>query len=183
MDAYHVLMVHFPVALWMTSALAILLRVFSDGPLARAVDSALVALLSISLLSGIVAFSIGLMVWPLETISASALARNHVLLASWTVSHWAIILFVRWRRGAAVWQGVTRWIMAVLALLGSAMLAITATLGGHLSGIYSEVSTLLSLVGWEVYKTHYVPDAGLAAFGIIVILLLTLAVWSRSKLR
>ena len=74
-------------------------------------------------------------------------------------------------------------LLAPLALLGSAMLAITATLGGHLSGIYSEVSTLLSLVGWEVYKTHYVPDAGLAAFGIIVILLLTLAVWSRSKLR
>jgi uncharacterized membrane protein len=62
MDAYHVLMVHFPIALWMTATLAIFLRAFSDGPLAKSVDHALVPLLSASLVFGIIAFSIGLMV-------------------------------------------------------------------------------------------------------------------------
>jgi len=181
MAAYHVLMVHFPIALWMTATLAILLRAFSDGPLAQAVDRALVPLLSISLVFGIIAFSIGLMVWPWETISASALGRNHVLSASWTVTYWATVLFVRWRRGEAVWNGMSRWIMAGFALLGSALLGITGTLGGHLVGIYTEVSVALRVLGWDVYTTYYVPDMTLVAIGVIATLLLGLAWWSRSK--
>lgn len=182
MAPYHVLMVHFPIALWMTATLAILLRAFSDGPLAKAVDRALVPLLGISLIFGIIAFSIGLMVWPWETISASALGRNHVLTASWTVTYWAAVLFVRWRRGEAVWNGMTRWIMAGLALLGSALLGITGTLGGHLVGIYTEVSVALRMLGWDVYTTYYVPDMTLVAIGVIAALLLGLGWWSRSRL-
>lgn len=182
MAPYHVLMVHFPIALWMTATLAILLRAFSDGPLAKAVDRALVPLLGISLIFGIIAFSIGLMVWPWETISASALGRNHVLTASWTVTYWAAVLFVRWRRGEAVWNGMTRWIMAGLALLGSALLGITGTLGGHLVGIYTEVSAALRMLGWDVYTTYYVPDMILVAIGVIAALLLGLGWWSRSRL-
>lgn len=181
MAPYHVLMVHFPIALWMTATLAILLRAFSSGPLAQAVDRALVPLLSISLVFGIIAFSIGLMVWPWETISASALGRNHVLTASWTVTYWATVLFVRWRRGEAVWNGMSRWIMAGFALLGSALLGITGTLGGHLVGIYTEVSVALRVLGWDVYTTYYAPDMTLVAIGVIATVLLGLAWWSRSK--
>lgn len=181
MDAYHVLMVHFPIALWMTATLAILLRAFSDGALAKSVDHALVPLLSISLIFGIIAFSIGLMVWPWETISASALGRNHVLTASWTVAYWAILLFVRWRRGEAVWVGMSRWVMAGLALLGSALLGVTGTLGGHLVGIYTEVSEGLRMLGWEVYTTYYVPDMTLMALVGIAVLLLGLGLLSRHK--
>jgi len=174
-------MVHFPIALWMTATLAILLRAFSDGPLAKAVDRALVPLLGISLIFGIIAFSIGLMVWPWETISASALGRNHVLTASWTVTYWAAVLFVRWRRGEAVWNGMTRWIMAGLALLGSALLGITGTLGGHLVGIYTEVSVALRMLGWDVYTTYYVPDMTLVTIGVIAALLLGMGWRSRRK--
>jgi uncharacterized membrane protein len=181
MDAYHVLMVHFPIALWMTATLAILLRAFSDGALAKSVDHALVPLLSISLIFGIIAFSIGLMVWPWETISASALGRNHVLTASWTVAYWAILLFVRWRRGETVWAGMSRWVMAGLALLGSALLGITGTLGGHLVGIYTEVSEGLRMLGWEVYTTYYVPDMTLMALVGIAVLLIGLGLLSRHK--
>ncbi|NMM27554.1 MAG: heme ABC transporter permease [Glaciimonas sp.] len=181
MAPYHVLMVHFPIALWMTATLAILYRSFSDSPLAKSVDHALVPLLSISLIFGITAFSIGLMVWPWETISASALGRNHVLTASWTLAYWAIILFVRWRRGEAVWNGMTRWITAGLALLGSALLGITGTLGGHLVGIYTEVSVALRLLGWDVYTTYYVPNMTLAALVVTVVLLLAIGFSSRSK--
>lgn len=180
MAPYHVLMVHFPIALWMTATLAILLRAFSDGPLAKAVDRALVPLLSIGLISGILAFSIGLMVWPWETISASALGRNHVLTASWTVTYWATVLFVRWTRGETVWEGLTRWIMAGFALLGSALLAVTGTLGGHLVGIYTEVSVLLRHLGWEVYTTYYVPNMTVGVIGVIAVLLLVLAFSVRS---
>ena len=35
MAAYHVVLVHFPIALWMTATLAILFRAVSDGPLAK----------------------------------------------------------------------------------------------------------------------------------------------------
>ncbi len=178
MAPYHVLFVHFPIALWMTATLAILLRAFSSGALAQAVDRALVPLLSVSLVFGIIAFSIGLMVWPWETISASALGRNHVLAASWTVAYWAMVLFVRWRRGDAVWNGLSRWIMAGFALVGSALLAITGTLGGHLIGIYTEVSVALRMLGWDVYTTYYVPNMTLATIVVVSILLLSLGRWS-----
>lgn len=181
MAPYHVVLVHFPIALWMTATLAILLRAFSDGQLAKAVDRALVPLLSISLVFGIAAFSIGLLVWPWETISSTPLGRNHVLTASWTVAYWAIILFVLWRRGETVWMGLTRWVMAGLALLGSALLGITGTLGGHLVGIYTEVSDILRLFGWEVFTTYYVPNMTLAAIGVIAALLLSLGWWHRSR--
>jgi hypothetical protein len=157
------------------------LRAFSDGPLARSVDRALVPLLSVSLIFGLIAFSIGLMVWPWETISASAIGRNHVLAASWTVAYWALVLFVRWRRGEAMWAGSMRWITAGLALLGSALLGITGTLGGHLVGIYTAWSDGLRLLGWEVYTTYYVPNMTLAALGVISVLLLVVSWWDRRK--
>jgi len=172
-------MVHFPIALWMTATLAILLRAFSGGALAQAVDRALVPLLSISLILGTIAFAIGLMVWPLETISASALGRNHVLAASWTTAYWAMVLFVRWRHGEAVWNGLSRWIMAGFALVGSALLAITGTLGGHLVGIYTEVSVALRMLGWDVYTTYYVPNMTLTVIVVVSVLLLGLGEWSR----
>ena len=135
MAAYHVVLVHFPIALWMTATLAVLLRAVSDGPLARAVDRALVPLLSLGLLSGIAAYVVGLMVWPWDTLSSTPMGRNHMLLATWTTAYWALLLVTRWLQGEAVWHGVTRWVMAGLALLGSALLGITGTLGGHLVGL------------------------------------------------
>jgi hypothetical protein len=181
MAAYHVVLVHFPIALWMTATLAILLRAFSDGALAKAVDRALVPLLTISLVSGLIAFAVGTQVWPWETISNSALGRNHVLTASWTVTYWTALLVVRWRRGEAVWIGFSRWIMAALALLGSALLGITGTIGGHLVGIYTEVSDGLRLLGWEVYTTYYVPNMTLIALIVLAALLLTMGLATRSK--
>jgi hypothetical protein len=77
---------------------------------------------------------------------------------------------------------MTRWIMAGLALLGSALLGITGTLGGHLVGIYTEVSAALRMLGWDVYTTYYVPDMTLVAIGVIAALLLGLGWWSRSRL-
>lgn len=179
MAAYHVVLVHFPIALWMTATLAIVWRALSNGALARAVDRALVPLLTIALVSGVVAFVVGLMVWPWATISSTPLGRNHVLLASWTVAYWTLLLAVRWLRGEAVWIGASRWIMAGLALLGSFLLGVTGTLGGHLVGIYTEVSSVLRLLGWEVFTTFYVPDVTLAVIVVITILLIGVGLWGR----
>ena len=177
MAAYHAVLVHFPIALWMTATLAILWRALSDGPVARAVDRALVPLLTLGLISGVVAYLVGTQVWPWETISSTPLGRNHVLLASWTVAYWAVILAIRWTQGEAVWQGVTRWAMAALAVLGAALLGITGTLGGHLVGIYTEVAGALRLLGWEVYTTFYVPMTTLGLIGAAIIVLVGLGVW------
>ncbi len=162
MAGYHVVLVHFPIALWMTATLAILVRAASDGALALAIDRALTPLLALGLLAGIAAFGVGLMVWPWEAISSTPLGRNHMLLAAWTTTYWALLLATRWIQGEAVWQGIGRWIMAALALLGAVLLGITGTLGGHLIGVYTEVSAALRVLGWEVYTTYYVPDTTLA---------------------
>jgi hypothetical protein len=183
MAPYHVVMVHFPIALWMTATLVIIFRALSDGPTAKLFDRALVPLLSVGLISGVVAFAIGLMVWPWETISASAIGRNHVLTASWTVAYWAVILYVRWGRGERVWEGLSRWVKAGLAALGCGLLGITGTLGGHLVGIYTDVSTGLRKIGWDVYTTFYVPDSTLIALAGLSILLVGVGVWAKAAHR
>ena len=182
MAAYHVVLVHFPIALWMTATLAIVWRAVSDGPLAQAVDRALVPLLTVGFIAGVAAYVVGLMVWPWETISSSPLGRNHMLVATWTVAYWALLLATRWIQGEAVWEGVSRWVMAGLALLGSALLGITGTLGGHLVGIYTEVSDVLRLFGWEVYTTYYVPNVTLAVIVIAAIILMAIGMVARRRL-
>lgn len=176
MAAYHVVLVHFPIALWMTAGLAIVFRALSDGPLAKAVDRALVLFLAIGFISGLAAYVVGLMVWPWETLSSTPLGRNHMLLATWTLAYWGLILVTRWMQGEAVWNGVMRWVMAGLAILGNVLLGITGTLGGHLVGIYTEVSQALRVLGWEVYTTFYVPDMTLIAIGVAIAALLAVGI-------
>jgi hypothetical protein len=182
MAAYHVVLVHFPIALWMTATLAIVWRAVSDGPLALAVDRALVPLLTVGFIAGVAAYLVGLMVWPWETISSSPLGRNHMLVATWTVAYWALLLATRWIQGEAVWDGIMRWVMAGLAILGSVLLGITGTLGGHLVGIYTEVSDVLRLLGWEVYTTYYVPNVTLAVIVIAAIILMAIGMVARRRL-
>ena len=181
MAAYHVVLVHFPIALWMTATLAILVRALSDGPLAKAIDRALVPLLTLGLIMGVAAYVVGLMVWPWEAISATPLGRNHMLLATWTVAYWALLLVTRWIQGEAIWEGAPRWIMAGLAVLGSALLGITGTLGGHLIGVYTEVVDVLRFFGWEVYTTFYVPILTLVAIVVGAVLLAAIGMWGARR--
>jgi hypothetical protein len=180
MAGYHVVLVHFPIALWMTAALGILYRAVSDGPLAQSIDRALVPLLSIGLMFGLATYGVGLLVWPFETVTASPLGRNHMLLATWTTAYWALLLVLRWRRGAAIWHGAMRWVSAALAMVGAVLLGITGTLGGHLIGVYTEVSQVLRLLGWEVYTTFYVPNSTLIAIGIVSLIMLGIGIRGRS---
>jgi hypothetical protein len=138
--------------------------------------------LAVGLLAGVVAYGVGLLVWPWEAISSTPLGRNHMLLATWTLAYWALILVTRWIVGEAIWEGVTRWIMAGLAILGSALLGITGTLGGHLVGIYTEVSEALRFLGWEVYTTYYVPNLTLVVILIAAIILVAIGIQGRRRL-
>lgn len=182
MAAYHVVLVHFPIALWMTATLAILWRAVSTGPVALAIDRALVPLLTVGLLSGIVAVIVGLMVWPWDAVSTSPMGRNHILLAVWTVAYWALMLVTRWIQGEGLWAGPGRWLMAGLSVLGSALLGITGTLGGHLAGIYTDLSKVLRMLGWEVHRTFYVPDLTLAVIGVATLVLLAIG-WLATRQR
>jgi hypothetical protein len=181
MAGYHGVLVHFPIALLMTATLAILVRAVSAGPLAQAVDRALVPLMAVGLLAGLVAYVVGLLVWPWEAISATPLGRNHMLLATWTLAYWALLLATRWIQGEAVWEGPMRWVMAGLAILGSGLLGITGTLGGHLVGIYTEVSQVLRLLGWEVFTTYYVPSFTLALILVAAIILTAIGILGRYR--
>jgi hypothetical protein len=166
----------------MTATLAILVRAVSAGPLAQAVDRALVPLMAVGVLAGVVALVAGLLVWPWEAISSTPLGRNHMLLATWTLAYWILLLATRWFQGEAVWEGPMRWVMAGLAILGSGLLGITGTLGGHLVGIYTEVSEVLRLLGWEVFTTYYVPSFALALILIAAVILTAIGILGRRRL-
>lgn len=176
MAAYHIVLVHFPIALWTTAALAILVRAFSQSAFAKACDRALVPLLVLSVIMGAFAYIVGLNVWPLETLTATPLGRNHMLAASWSLAYWIVVTVVRWRAGEAVWEGVGRWVMLGLAGLGAGLLTVTGTLGGHLTGTATAVSQVLRFLGWEVYTTYYVPDMTLIVIGVAIAALVAIGV-------
>jgi hypothetical protein len=181
MAAYHIVLVHFPIALWMTATLAIVWRALSNGPVALAVDRALVPLLTIGLVTGVAAYVVGLLVWPWEAISSTPLGRNHMLLATWTMAYWALVLVTRWLQGEAIWVGLTRWVMAGLGILGSVLLGITGTLGGHLVGVYTQVVDVLRYFGWEVYTTYYLPNTTLLVLLVAALLLLVAGWWGHRR--
>ena len=78
MGPYHTMLVHFTIALWTTAALIILIRALSDGRLARAVDCALTPLLLLGAVTGVLAFGVGLTVWPTEASTSSPLASQSI---------------------------------------------------------------------------------------------------------
>jgi uncharacterized membrane protein len=179
MSAYHVMLVHFPIALWTTAALIIALRTFSDGALAQSADRVLAPLLAVGTLIGATAFAVGLMVWPIEAVASSPLARNHVLLASWALAYWALLWLIRWLGGERVWQGLWRWTMLGLAALGMGLQTITGTLGGYLAGNPSAVSEVLRRLGWEVFTTFYLPDWLLGVLVVIAFALVGIGIAGR----
>lgn len=179
MAAYHVVMVHFPIALWLVAGLAILIRAVSDGAVAQTFDRALPTLLVGGLALGALAWALGLAVWPWETLSATPMGRNHMLLASWSWAYFALLTWLRLRHGAVIWQGLNRLVMAGLAGIGVVFVGITGTLGGHLVGNYTEVGQILRLLGWEIYSTFYVPDLTLGLVVSVSALLVVLGVMGR----
>ena len=178
---FHAVLVHFPVALWTTVALIVVFRALSDGALARAGDRILVALLLLSILFGLTAFAVGLSIFPLEAAAASPLTRNHILAASWSLAYWAVILVIRWLKGETVWQGINRWVMVGLVILGTILITVTGTLGGHIAGNPTVVSQVLHGLGWDVYHTFFVPDAMLWLMLAAIIVLPVLGWWGSRR--
>lgn len=176
MGPYHAIMVHFPVAFWIVAAGIIVYRACTDGPLALALDRVLVVMLAIGAAMGLIAYVFGQLVWPPDTLQKTPLGRNHMLGATWTLSCWSAVLYLRWRAGEAVWDGRTnRLVMAIVGALGGTLLAITGTLGGHLHGAPAYLSELLRMVGFDVYTTFYVPTWVLAVIAIAAIAMPVLA--------
>jgi hypothetical protein len=177
MGPYHAIMVHFPVALWTVASGIILFRAFSDGPLARAFDRVLVPLLLLGVATGLVSYVLGLLVWPPETLQTTPLGRNHMIAASWSLCSWTAVLFLRWRAGEEVWEGITnRLIMVGLGVLGASQLAATGTLGGHLHGAPAYLSEILRMFGWDVYQTFYLPTWVLGVLVLVIVAMPVLAI-------
>jgi hypothetical protein len=178
---YHAVLVHFPVAIWTTVALIVVFRAVSDSALARAGDRILVPILALSIVLGVAAFVAGLLIFPLEAASASPLIRNHILAASWSLAYWTAFLVTRWINGEAVWFGVNRWIMLGLAVLGTLLITVTGTLGGHIAGNPTTVSLVLQWLGWNVYDTYFVPDVMLWLIGAAIVVLPLFGWWGSRR--
>ncbi len=178
---FHAVLVHFPVALWTTVTLIVVFRALSDSALARAGDRILVALLLLSVLMGLLAFAVGFSIFPLEAATASPLTRNHILAGSWSLAYWALILVTRWLMGESVWQGINRWVMVGLVSLGTILITVTGTLGGHIAGNPTAVSQVLHWLGWDVYHTFFVPDAMLWVMLAAIIVLPVLGWWGSRR--
>jgi len=179
MSAYHVMLAHFPIALWSTAALIVLIRFLSAGTIARAADGALSFILFLGAVSGALTFAVGLMVWPFEAASSSPIARNHMILAAWSLAYWTVLWLVRWRGGEAIWSGLWRWVMLGLMGLGIGLQTITGALGGYLVGNPSAISNVLRAGGWEVYTTFYFPLWLVGTLVAASLALLAVAVMSR----
>ncbi|MFU8834735.1 DUF2231 domain-containing protein [Roseovarius autotrophicus] len=181
MAAYHVVLVHFPIALWLSSALLIFLRVVNDGPLGRGADRALPLFLLLGVLFGIIAYVVGLLVWDWEALSSSPMGRNHMLTATWSLAYFALLAITRQVQGEALWHGTTRFVMLILSGIGVILVGITGTLGGHLVGIYTDVGNVLRMLGWEIYSTYYVPNLTVALLIVLAVVMAGLGLMAGRK--
>ena len=181
MGVYHLLVVVFPIALWDTAFLFILIRALSEGELARRLEKGITPLIFLGVVAGAVAYVLGLLVWPYSALTSSPLGRNHMLMATWTLAYWTVLCVLAWRLGAELWSGTRRWIMLSLSAVGVGLLTITGTLGGSLAAKPSGISDLVRLLGWEVYTTFYVPDITLWLLLAASVILLALGVWGSRR--
>ncbi|WP_409522891.1 DUF2231 domain-containing protein [Nitrincola sp. MINF-07-Sa-05] len=167
MTGLHHMLVHFPLAFWALATLLTLVASLSSGYWAELSRKALLPLLILSLLGAAAAIVSGLLVWPIEANTHSPMTRNHILISYWSVAIYTLLTILIWRGGSSAFSGCKRWVLVILALIGSVLFAISGTLGGHLAGAPTLVSTLLGLLGWNVYSTLYVPDWTLIAVILI----------------
>ncbi|MEX0828452.1 MAG: DUF2231 domain-containing protein, partial [Haliea sp.] len=182
MGVYHLLVQSFPIVLWNTAFLFILIRVFSDGSLAQSLAKAVTTLIFLGVLGGVVTYALGFLVWPWGALSSSPLGRNHFLLATWTVDYWTVLLIFVWRLGDALWRGATRWITLLLSAFGVVLLNITGTLGGSVAHNASAVSDVVRYVlGWEIYTTFYSPDPILWMMVLVSAVLIGIGVWGTRR--
>lgn len=163
MAPYHHIAVHFPVAILGLAFLLLALRGLTRNQwVGRMEELAFVPLLSLGLAGAVAALVTGLTIWPLEAALTSTMGRNKILMASWLVATWSVVLMLRALAGQAIWNGSGRIVMLGLGIFGAFLLGTTGSLGGHLLGAISRFSDLLHQFGWSVYQTFYAPDPVLA---------------------
>tara|TARA_R110002096_G_scaffold22170_1_gene71455 strand:- start:11976 stop:12731 length:756 start_codon:yes stop_codon:yes gene_type:complete len=161
---YHILVAHFPVALWITAYLFILIRTFSDTKFAVQLQKAIWPVAALGTIAGFVTYGLGLTIYQWSAITESPLGRNHIMLATWTLSYWAVMSILGYRFRRHMFDGAQRWITFTLATIGAIVITITGTLGGSLTGTPSLVTKSLNWIGWNVYNTFYLPTWMLGVF-------------------
>jgi hypothetical protein len=176
---YHILVAHFPVALWVSAYLFILIRSFSDSNIAVQLQKAIWPLAALGTLAGFVTYGLGLTIYPWSAITESPLGRNHILLATWTLSYWTVMSVLGYRFRRHLFDGAQRWITFTLATIGAIVITITGTLGGSLTGTPSLVTKSLSWIGWNVYMTFYLPTWMLFVFAAGAIALIAIGIVGR----
>ncbi len=178
---YHILVAHFPVALWVTAYLFILIRTFSDSEIAVRLQRAIWPVAALGTAAGFVTYSLGLTIYPLSAITESPLGRNHIMLATWTLSYWTVMSILGYRFRRHLFDGGQRWITFTLATIGAIVITITGTLGGSLTGTPSLVTKSLGWIGWNVYMTFYLPNWMLAVYFAGAVLLIAIGIigWKR----
>lgn len=181
MGVYHLLLIHFPIALLNVAFAFVVVRVFSTSRLAMRLGDAVVPLVFLGVLSGLAAYALGFTVWPLSALTASPLGRNHLLMATWTIAYWTVMWLLAWRVGDRMWSGGRRWVTLVLGAIGIAPLTVTSTLGGSLAGNPSGVTATVRALGFEVYTTFYVPSTTLWIMFAAALAILALGFWGRVR--
>lgn len=176
---FHAVLVHFPVAIWTTVSFVVVFRVLFDNRTARAAGEILPLLVGLGVASGIAAFIAGFLIFSPTAAAASPLIRNHILAGGWSIAYWTVFLVTCWRLGETAWHGGNRWMMLTLAALGTLLVTVTGTVGGHIAGNPTAVSGMLALLGWDVYDTFFVPNAVLVAIVLGAVGLPLMAWWVR----
>ncbi|MGR3722423.1 hypothetical protein, partial [Abyssibius alkaniclasticus] len=114
---YHILVVHFPIALWLTAALFIFFRVFSHSDLAVRLQKSVWPVILLGSLAGVVAYGLGQSIYLWSALTQSPLGRNHIMLATWTLSYWTVMTVLGYRFRRHLFDGAQRWITLALATI------------------------------------------------------------------
>ena len=169
MNAYHGMLVHFPMALLLLASVLILIQIWL-----KQMNSYLMSvrlLLLLGLLSGILSIVIGFMIWPMEAYLHSPNARNHILATACSMFGYLMLYFI-YRANIKPGDLASKLILSLYVLTVSFLLILTGTLGGNLAGNPSGLPALLKSLGWDLNYTMYLSNIGLALTMLISLIII-----------
>jgi hypothetical protein len=109
---------------------------------------------------------VGMVVWPMELLTTSALPLSKIMFSIFATELWIIFVFLRAKYGEKLWKnGAMATLYSSLGILGFLFMVITGGLGAHMSGKASILDPIFDLLGINLLTF------GVTGFDFIIILI------------
>jgi hypothetical protein len=182
--AFHIIAVSLLTGAFALAVLFFFMRVWAGpnpGPdreaIAKAADFGLLVSAGVGLALSLIAIVTGAFIWPWEAVMNSPLVKNKLTIVIIMTLIWGMFLYLRVRRGTALWQNpILRIYGGVLVVGGFFTNMVANSIGGDIAGSASGFERIVRLFGIETRFSFYLPTWAIAIIFLLAVVAVVLAV-------